>query len=31
MIPKLQVDGEVLNYINKLQFDDSGNEISLIE
>ena len=23
--------GEVLNYINKLQFDDSGNEISLIE
>ena len=22
--------GEVLNYINKLQFDDSGNEISLI-
>ena len=23
--------GQVLNYINKLQFDDSGNEISLIE
>lgn len=23
--------GEVLNYINKLQFDDSGNEVSLIE
>ena len=23
--------GEVFNYINKLQFDDSGNEISLIE
>ena len=23
--------GEVLNYINKLQFDDSGNEISLSE
>ena len=23
--------GQVLNYINKLEFDDSGNEISLIE